>query len=234
MVLKRKIWWMSANPDRKKCVRIKIVSAWQGHFGQKCRHLAVGATCRRHVGDFISQALFLQPFSIACRKSYLEKRGSKCPPNAKSLACGLAFTRSFGFYAIARESMFMSHRKKQWHRHFLLSHRVDASYYHSIASDDARWAYFYVVLQRANNNKTFFIVSRASEQAMITWYREERASARRIAMSERFRTILLSFAREAMTRSIFYTSYHKKRRQRAYFLRNRMIEHVSHRKNETT
>ena len=29
------LWWMSANPDRKKCVGIKIVSARQGHFGQK-------------------------------------------------------------------------------------------------------------------------------------------------------------------------------------------------------
>ena len=28
-------WWMSANPDRKKCVGIKIVSARRGHFGQK-------------------------------------------------------------------------------------------------------------------------------------------------------------------------------------------------------
>jgi hypothetical protein len=36
MVLKRKIWWMSANPDTHKCVGIKIVSAGQGLFGQKC------------------------------------------------------------------------------------------------------------------------------------------------------------------------------------------------------
>ena len=39
----------------KKCVGIKIVSPRQGHFGQKCRHLAVGATCRRHAGNFLSQ-----------------------------------------------------------------------------------------------------------------------------------------------------------------------------------
>jgi hypothetical protein len=47
---------MLANPDTKKSVGIKIVSPRQGHFGQKCRHLAVGATCRRHVGNFLSQA----------------------------------------------------------------------------------------------------------------------------------------------------------------------------------
>ncbi len=46
---------MSANPDTKKCVGIKIVLARQGYFGQMCRHLAVGATCRRHVGNFLSQ-----------------------------------------------------------------------------------------------------------------------------------------------------------------------------------
>ena len=57
MVLKRKIWWMSANPDTKKCVGIKIVSPRQGHFGQKCQHLAVGETCHRHDGNFLSQDL---------------------------------------------------------------------------------------------------------------------------------------------------------------------------------
>ncbi len=46
---------MSANPDTKKCVGIKIVLPRQGHFGPKCRHLAVGETCRRHAGNFISQ-----------------------------------------------------------------------------------------------------------------------------------------------------------------------------------
>ena len=35
------------------------------------------------------------------------------------------------------------------------------------------------------------------KQAMTTWYCKERASARRIAMSEQFYWILLSFAREA-------------------------------------
>jgi hypothetical protein len=70
---------------------------------------------------------------------------------------------------------------------FFLSHCADASYYHSIASNDARQAYFYVVSQRANNkNKTFFIVLPASKQAMTTWYCEEQASARRIAMSKQF------------------------------------------------
>ena len=62
----------------------------------------------------------------------------------------------------------------------------------------------------------FFIISRtrASEQAMTTWYRKEQTSARRIAMSERF------YCHSREKRSIFYTSYRKKRRQRAYFLRH--------------
>ena len=46
---------MSANPDTKKCVGIKIVSPRQGHSGKMCQHLAVVATCCRHVGDFLSQ-----------------------------------------------------------------------------------------------------------------------------------------------------------------------------------
>ena len=52
-------WWMLANPDRKKCVGIKIVSAQRGNFGQKWWHLAVRATCRQHVGNFLSQAGYL-------------------------------------------------------------------------------------------------------------------------------------------------------------------------------
>jgi hypothetical protein len=47
---------MSANPDTKKCVGIKIVSPRQGHLGKMCQHLAVVGTCRQHVGNFISQA----------------------------------------------------------------------------------------------------------------------------------------------------------------------------------
>jgi hypothetical protein len=46
---------MLANPDTQKCVGIKIVLPQQEHLGKMCRHLAVMATCRRHVGDFISQ-----------------------------------------------------------------------------------------------------------------------------------------------------------------------------------
>ncbi len=120
----------------------------------------------------------------------------------------------FGFYAIARKSIFLSYCEKQRHQHFLLSHRADASYYHSIVSNDTRRSYFYVVLQWVNNNNTFFIVShvRASEQVMTTWYRKEQTSARRIAMSEQFYWHL----REK--KSIFYTSYSKKRQQQAYFL----------------
>jgi len=43
------------NPDTKKSVGNKFVSARLGRVGQKCRLLAVVPTCRRHVGDFPSQ-----------------------------------------------------------------------------------------------------------------------------------------------------------------------------------
>jgi len=41
-------------PTGKCCVRINFVSARQGRVGQKCRHLAVGPTCRQHVGGIAS------------------------------------------------------------------------------------------------------------------------------------------------------------------------------------
>jgi hypothetical protein len=50
-----KIWRKSAIPDTKKSVGNEFVSARLGRVGQKCRLLAVGPTCRRHVGDFPSQ-----------------------------------------------------------------------------------------------------------------------------------------------------------------------------------
>jgi hypothetical protein len=50
-----KIWRKSANPDTKKSVGNEFVSARLGRVGQKCRLLAVGPTCRQHVGDFPSQ-----------------------------------------------------------------------------------------------------------------------------------------------------------------------------------
>ena len=43
------------NPQHKKSVGNEFVSARLGRVGQKCRLLAVGPTCRRHVGDFPSQ-----------------------------------------------------------------------------------------------------------------------------------------------------------------------------------
>ena len=51
-----KIWWMLANTDTQKCVGINFVSLQQGDLGKMCRHLAVTATCRRYVGNFLSQA----------------------------------------------------------------------------------------------------------------------------------------------------------------------------------
>jgi hypothetical protein len=50
-----KIWRKSAIPDTKKSVGNEFVSARLGRVGQKYRLLAVGPTCRRHVGDFPSQ-----------------------------------------------------------------------------------------------------------------------------------------------------------------------------------
>ena len=50
-----KIWRKSAIPDTKKCVGNEFVSARRGPVGPMCRFLAVGPTCRRHVGDFPSQ-----------------------------------------------------------------------------------------------------------------------------------------------------------------------------------
>jgi len=47
------------NPRHKKSVGNEFVSARLGRVGQKCRLLAVGPTCRRHVGDFPSQGLRL-------------------------------------------------------------------------------------------------------------------------------------------------------------------------------
>ena len=111
-----------------------------------------------------------------------------------SLACGLAFKQPFGFYAIARESIFLLYREKQRHQHFLLSHREDVSS-RTRERYDARRYYFYVVSQWANNNNTFFIVSHASERASDDHGVSRRASQCTSYRDER--TILFSFAREA-------------------------------------
>ena len=50
----RKVWWMSANTNTTNCVGINFVSPRQGHLGKMCRHLAVAATCRQHVADFLN------------------------------------------------------------------------------------------------------------------------------------------------------------------------------------
>ena len=46
---------MLAIPDTKILCRINFVLPGQGHFGQMCQHLAIAATCCRHVGNFPSQ-----------------------------------------------------------------------------------------------------------------------------------------------------------------------------------
>ena len=51
-----KIWRKLAIPDTKKSVENKFVSARRGPVAQICQLLAVGLTCRRHDGDFPSQA----------------------------------------------------------------------------------------------------------------------------------------------------------------------------------
>jgi hypothetical protein len=52
-----KIWRKSAIPDTKKSFGNEFVSARRGPVGQMCRLLAVGPTCRQHVGNFPSQGL---------------------------------------------------------------------------------------------------------------------------------------------------------------------------------
>ena len=75
---------------------------------------------------------------------------------AKRDAVGLwpRFTRPFGFYAIARESVFLSYREKQRHQQFLMLYRDERTtiiqFFHRIArasSDDAQRCIFYVVSQ---------------------------------------------------------------------------------------
>ena len=51
-----KIWRKLAIPDTKKCVGNKFVSARRGPVSQMCRLLAIGPTCRRHVGNIATQA----------------------------------------------------------------------------------------------------------------------------------------------------------------------------------
>ena len=69
-----KIWRKSAIPDTKKCVGNKFVSARRGPVGQMCRLLAVGPTCRRHVGDFPSQGS-QQAWSVAVQHGVVRERG---------------------------------------------------------------------------------------------------------------------------------------------------------------
>ena len=103
-------------------------------------------------------AIFFRPFSTLTQKSYLKKGRSKCPPNAKPLACGLAFTRPFGFHAIARESIFWLY-KKQRRPYFLLSYRDERTIFIVIRerSHDEE-DFLYVVLQEATATSVFFYV----------------------------------------------------------------------------
>ncbi len=73
MVLKYKLGECRQSPTQKRCVGINFVLPRQGHVSQMCRHLVVGATCRRHVGDFPSQAQkiwFRQKYVYLTIKNY--------------------------------------------------------------------------------------------------------------------------------------------------------------------
>jgi hypothetical protein len=61
-----KIRRKSAIPDTQKSVGNEFVSARLGPVGQMCRLLAVGPTCRRHVGNFPSQAVWTLTSTRLC------------------------------------------------------------------------------------------------------------------------------------------------------------------------
>ena len=49
------------SPTQKCCVGINFVSPGQRHVGKMCQHLAVGPTCRRHVGNNASRGIPHRP-----------------------------------------------------------------------------------------------------------------------------------------------------------------------------
>ncbi len=61
LVLKYKLGECWQSLTEKRWVGINFVSPQQGRVGQMCQHLAVGATCRRHVGNFPSQDYPFRP-----------------------------------------------------------------------------------------------------------------------------------------------------------------------------
>ncbi len=109
-----------------------------------------------------------------------KKWGQKRPPNAKSLACGFAFTWQLSFYAIAHESVFYvvsQEAKEQFFYVILLYHKgVMATICMWYREDAAtanhcnmwtvdckkRWwqqSYFYVVLLWASNDNHIFYIA---------------------------------------------------------------------------
>ena len=62
----RRKGWMLAIPDTKILCWINFVLPRQGHFGQMCQHVAVAATCCRHVGNFPSQCPCLLLSQLQC------------------------------------------------------------------------------------------------------------------------------------------------------------------------
>ena len=72
-------FWPS--PTQKCCIGISFVSARQGRVSQKCRHLAVGPTCRRHISNIASQGIVNPPQEVLNHIMYVCHR------------CGMQFER---------------------------------------------------------------------------------------------------------------------------------------------
>ena len=153
------------------------------------------------------------------------------------MACGLAFKRPFGFYAVARKSIFLSYRKKRSTTltfFAVTSQRCeleDASY-HDVASRamthnnlifmlyrDERTTIIQFSLYRMREQDDHVVSQRAS-QCMS--YRDER-------------TILLSFTREAMYFMRCITRSDGDKHILVFLCHKPFVrQHVSHREDKTT
>ncbi len=163
------------------------------------------------------------------------KKRVKCPPNAKSLACGFAFKQPFDRLLChrSREYIFVILREVMTLTFFAVTSR-GCKLLCSIASDDERRLIF-MLYRNERTTIIHFSSYCMHERAMTTWYHEERAGARRIVMSERFyccsqekrRIFTRCIARSDGDERIF-TSYPRRR------WRNCVREHVSHCEDETT
>ena len=154
---------------------------------------------------------------MACGKSYLKKRGSKCPPNAKLLACGLAFTRPFSFLpSLARACL--CHIARSDDIDIFCSHitqmRSTTIALRAMTHDGLIFMLYHD--ERTTIIQFFHRIACASKQASNDHVVLRRASQCTLYRDERM--ILLSFAREAKhfshvvsreatATSVFFTSY---------------------------